>query len=988
MATSTLKNYFHANRTKFNLWGGLKNGKGLRECQLGAYWSVWSHFTTSDEPALVSLPTASGKTALMMALSFGFEAKRVLIITPARVLRDQTCSEFESLDVLKRSQVVGKNIQSPKVYSNDNKLRTKNDWLALTDYDVVTATPKTTSPAEDGVCSPPPDLFDLVFLDEAHHSPATTWAAILKAFKGTKCVLLTATPFRRDKRSIRAPLIYHYSIAKALESGIYRPVRYHAVKGSHNRLVRDKELCKAAKRILNRENKQGNNSKLLIRTDRVDWAGRLVTIYEKQGIKVGAVDYTRSWQDNEQTIEAVREDKLDGIVCVGMIGEGLDLPELKIAVLHSAPRSLPFTLQFVGRVSRFSRKQVGEAHLLSVPDEVRGEVRRLHRVDANWRKLVPELADEVIGKVTRVKPFSSSQSYTDLDINPDFLKPFYSVRVFRTDLEEIDLDVENLELPDNTEVCFCESSPDNAFISLITETADEPPWAKETSIIQTQLDLHIFYYHKRNKVLFEATTAEAIAKYVRKGLVKDKSYTTVDPDKIMRVMQKGEFANYFMVGLKNVAGSMAAQSSYKIMMGHYVQSAVRPTDGKTFAPGHALLQLSADETRGVATLKSRVWSIKRGTLNEFREWCDRLAIELRRVPDNPGLPQLSFLAGSQNVTELPEAPLAILLDESLFRAKTILEVSEPDALPMRNNITPEIKIKGFNQGTLACEFCFHTKAPSIQFSYQASDSKLWKKIDHRDVRIRVEFSDTDIFDGDLVEYLDEFPPRLLMPEGGVIINRQHWKPRQRPGPLPGNCIQALKWEGCDITKETGKAKPRHKNIHEWIGEKLKRETDKNAIIIFDDGPGEMADYIVVEHIPTKLISFYHCKGMHTKKGRRGKEEKREKKPTDSVGDAYEVLGQAIRCGRWILSRELMGELHKHAKPPRSAPIVKPKSGGLSQLKKLAEEFNCNDWQYQIVVIQPGFKSSKIEDSEKINPLLVATYEWIRSCSAEFAIWGS
>src|SRR5699024_9209115 len=43
------------------------------------------------------------------------------------------------------------------------------------------------------------------------------------------------------------------------------------------------------------------------------------------------------------------------IVCVDMLGEGFDLPELKVAAFHDIRKSLPITLQFAGRFTRTSR---------------------------------------------------------------------------------------------------------------------------------------------------------------------------------------------------------------------------------------------------------------------------------------------------------------------------------------------------------------------------------------------------------------------------------------------------------------------------------------------------------------------------------------------------------------------------------------------------------------------------------------------------------
>ena len=40
------------------------------------------------------------------------------------------------------------------------------------------------------------------------------------------------------------------------------------------------------------------------------------------------------------------------VVCVDMLGEGFDLPQLKVAAIHDLHKSLAVTLQFIGRFAR------------------------------------------------------------------------------------------------------------------------------------------------------------------------------------------------------------------------------------------------------------------------------------------------------------------------------------------------------------------------------------------------------------------------------------------------------------------------------------------------------------------------------------------------------------------------------------------------------------------------------------------------------------
>jgi superfamily II DNA or RNA helicase len=140
-----MPSFFETHSIHFDPWATNAHGIGLRNCQLGAYWAVWSHFTSAAKPALVSLPTGAGKTALMMALSFGLKASRVLIITPAATLRDQTAEKFRHLDDLRSAGSITRSVPSPTVRSNTQQLSTRKAWLELRSADVVVATPKTTS---------------------------------------------------------------------------------------------------------------------------------------------------------------------------------------------------------------------------------------------------------------------------------------------------------------------------------------------------------------------------------------------------------------------------------------------------------------------------------------------------------------------------------------------------------------------------------------------------------------------------------------------------------------------------------------------------------------------------------------------------------------------------------------------------------------------------------------------------------------------------
>jgi len=75
------------------------------------------------------------------------------------------------------------------------------------------------------------------------------------------------------------------------------------------------------------------------------------------------------------------------------LGKGIDLPNLKIAALHDQYKSLPITLQFIGRITR-SEANLGEAKFVAnLGDETFiPALQKLYIENADWNKVLPELS--------------------------------------------------------------------------------------------------------------------------------------------------------------------------------------------------------------------------------------------------------------------------------------------------------------------------------------------------------------------------------------------------------------------------------------------------------------------------------------------------------------------------------------------------------------------------------------------------------------------
>jgi superfamily II DNA or RNA helicase len=231
----------------------------------GALYAIAAHRSTSDEPAQVVLPTGVGKTLVAVLAPYLLEARRLLVVTPARIVRDQVAHEFSTLGQATATGALGDTTPRPAVLRVDHRCTTET-WERCRERDVVVGTPMVLSHGNQGVDPVPLDLFDLVIFDEAHHLPATTWTTLHQRLEHVPSVLLTATPFRNDKQRLPGDIAYAYPLRRAVARGVYQPVSFVPMAPAAP-AERDAALAsKAVERLRAREHRDAR-SRLLIRTD-------------------------------------------------------------------------------------------------------------------------------------------------------------------------------------------------------------------------------------------------------------------------------------------------------------------------------------------------------------------------------------------------------------------------------------------------------------------------------------------------------------------------------------------------------------------------------------------------------------------------------------------------------------------------------------------------------------------------------------------------
>lgn len=182
---------------------------GFRLPQRAAAFAVLSHLDISPaKPAIVVMPTGTGKTDTIFALMLAGLFKRTLLVVPSDALRSQMSERLESLSTLRQIEVVTDQLLSPKVHLAAG-LSGALDLSAIEAANVTVATPDTLALLQPDALRQVMGLFTHVVFDEAHHVVADTWERIRAAADGKPTLYFTATPFRLDDQRISGRIVFN-----------------------------------------------------------------------------------------------------------------------------------------------------------------------------------------------------------------------------------------------------------------------------------------------------------------------------------------------------------------------------------------------------------------------------------------------------------------------------------------------------------------------------------------------------------------------------------------------------------------------------------------------------------------------------------------------------------------------------------------------------------------------------------------------------------
>ncbi len=357
----------------------------LREPQVEAYQKLYEFFKSGRKTAVIQIPVGCGKSGIAAIAPFGFSRGRVLVVAPNLTIKDGL---FESLDVTNRQKCFWRKrsiltdeamIGGPFAATLD----TGNISVCEKSHFVVSNVQQLSTNPEKWLRKFPKDFFDLIIVDEAHHSPAESWKTVLEHFDKARVINMTATPFRGDGQEIEGELVYRYPFKKATFKGYIKRLtasyaapseleftahgetkvytlddvlkmkekdwfsRGIAMSDPCNQTIVDNSIEK-----LELLRQTGTAHQLIAVACSVNHARKITAMYTARGFKADLI-YSEMDEDKKEDVKRrLTSGELDCIVQVQMLGEGFDHPKLSVAAIFRPFRTLAPYIQFVGRILR------------------------------------------------------------------------------------------------------------------------------------------------------------------------------------------------------------------------------------------------------------------------------------------------------------------------------------------------------------------------------------------------------------------------------------------------------------------------------------------------------------------------------------------------------------------------------------------------------------------------------------------------------------
>lgn len=313
--------------------------------------------------ALVVLATGLGKTLTAAFITKQFRARRILFLVHNNFILKHAADEFRL------------------VFDIRTKMATYNGMSkeGAAQAHIVFSTWQTMGKSLEQWAR---NCFDLIVVDEAHHSEADTYKPVLKYFTGPK-LGVTATPDREDESDIREVFgheVINVTLEEAIARGWLPRIEYHVITDESldedtlqkiaaeiregkrrftmaevNRRIFIKKRDVEVARVIN-----GYNEKALVFCQSITHANRMSksldlasTFHSQKGS--GQKD---TWDKNQTTLDALKNGIVRRVCAVNAFNEGVNVPSIGLVAFCRVTGVLTVFRQQLGRGLRPGKEKL------------------------------------------------------------------------------------------------------------------------------------------------------------------------------------------------------------------------------------------------------------------------------------------------------------------------------------------------------------------------------------------------------------------------------------------------------------------------------------------------------------------------------------------------------------------------------------------------------------------------------------------------------
>ena len=212
----------------------------------------------------------------------------------------------------------------------------------------------------------PRDFFQLLVVDEAHHTSAGTWAKVIEHFHAAKLLGVTATPIRSDGRGLGEhyqAMVQGPTAQQLTDAGFLAGAKVLAPPGFDSAGLRkrmgDFDPKEAEQRVgtimgdcLGHYRKHLPGQTAIAFCCSVAHAEAVAALFQSAGIAAASIDGSMDSAQRRQLLSDLGTGRLKVLTSCALIGEGVDVPSVGGCILLRPTASVALHLQMIGRCLR------------------------------------------------------------------------------------------------------------------------------------------------------------------------------------------------------------------------------------------------------------------------------------------------------------------------------------------------------------------------------------------------------------------------------------------------------------------------------------------------------------------------------------------------------------------------------------------------------------------------------------------------------------